>query len=103
MRYITLLLLLISVLGCSSTAKEEPEQQLTYPEFEWSGENLDHIKPEVRIKYAVQTLRYIDQQLHSLDRTLWVSGGLVKNHRERAEYINLRIQTISEIRMILQE
>ena len=47
-------------------------------------------------------LRYIDEQLHLLDRRVYTTSGIAMNHTERGKYSEIRIQVLYHIYTLSQ-
>ena len=107
---ILFVLLLACLCACESKIEPAPEpepspKQLVIPlpknfvpeTFEWHATETDFSSIKEQFEETKRMLRYVDEQIYLLDRRAYTTGRMVSNHKERAEYLQVRVFVLHHI------
>ena len=109
-KFILSVLLLTCLCACESEIEPAPEPEPTpqqrvtplpknfVPEtFEWHATETDFSSIKEQFEETKRMLRYVDKQIYLLDRRAYITGHMSSNHRERAEYLQVRVFVLHHI------
>ena len=65
--------------------------------FEWHATETDFSSIKEQFEETKRMLRYVDEQIYLLDRRAYTTGRMVSNHKERAEYLQVRVFVLHHI------
>ena len=107
-----LLVACLLVFSCNTDKHNVPTEPISQPTskqvnfvpitFEWKAKDVDFTKLDAQLAECREMLRYIDKQLHQLDRRAYSTSFMAMNHIERAQYLETKIMVLWHIYTLSQ-